>query len=138
MKRKTTQKKVIKEIFQRLDRPLGIEDILRRGREKVPTLNRATVYRNIKNFMEEGLLLKINHPTLGTLYERAGKAHHHHFHCRICDQVFELPGCALSEINTTPEGFLAESHEVFLLGVCSSCYARVSSSPTNPPAASLS
>jgi Fur family ferric uptake transcriptional regulator len=137
MKRKTIQKEAIKQVFQRLDRPLGIEDILRKGREKVPALNRATVYRNIKLFMAEGLLLKINHPTLGTLYEKAGKAHHHHFHCRICDQVFELPGCALGKINTTPEGFHAESHEVFLLGVCSSCYARVSSSPTHSPTASL-
>ncbi|HEX2967395.1 MAG TPA: transcriptional repressor [Syntrophorhabdaceae bacterium] len=124
MKRTTAQKNAIMEVFQQLDRPLGIEDILRKGREKVPSLNRVTVYRNIKSFLEGGLLLKINHPTLGNLYERAEKEHHHHFHCRICDQVFEVPCCALKEIDATPEGFFAESHEVFVSGVCSSCSTR--------------
>jgi Fur family transcriptional regulator, ferric uptake regulator len=139
MKRRTIQKETIKQIFQQLDQPLGIEDILRKGREKVPSLNRVTVYRNIKSFLEEGLLLRINHPTLGILYERSEKEHHHHFYCRICDQVFELPGCALKETNVTPKGFFAESHEVFVSGVCSSCSTRDFSSITNtvhesPPA----
>lgn len=139
MKRRTLQKETIKQIFQQLDQPLGIEQILRKGREKVPALNRATVYRNIRLYVEEGLLLKINHPALGTLYERAGRGHHHHFYCRICDQVFELPGCALKETNVTPKGFFAESHEVFVSGVCSSCSTRDFSSITNtvhenPPA----
>jgi Fur family transcriptional regulator, ferric uptake regulator len=121
MKRRTIQKEAIKQIFQQLDQPLGIEEILRKGREKVPALNRATVYRNIKLYMEEGLLLKINHPVLGTRYERAGKGHHHHFYCRICDQVFELTGCPLNKLNATPKGFFAENHEVYFSGVCSSC-----------------
>jgi Fur family ferric uptake transcriptional regulator len=121
MKRKTTQKEAIQQVFRQADRPLGIEEILRAGRERVPALNRATVYRNVKLFLEEGWLVRFNHPTRGTLYERAGKGHHHHFHCRICDRVFELPGCALNEKEAVPEGFLTESHEVFLSGVCSSC-----------------
>lgn len=121
MKRKTTQKEAIQQVFRQADRPLGIEEILRAGRERVPALNRATVYRNVKLFLEEGWLVRFNHPTRGTLYERAGKGHHHHFHCRICDRVFELPGCALNEKEAVPEGFLTESHEVFLSRVCSSC-----------------
>lgn len=121
MKRKTTQKETIQQVFSQVDRPLGIEEILRAGREKVPALNRATVYRNVKLFLEEGWLLRFNHPTRGTLYERAGKGHHHYFHCRVCDLVFEFPGCALNEAEAIPEGFFAESHEVFLSGICSSC-----------------
>jgi Fur family ferric uptake transcriptional regulator len=124
MKRRTTQKEAIRQVFQQLDQPLGIDQILKAGRERVPALNRATVYRNVKLFLEEGWLVRLNHPTLGTLYERTGKEHHHHFHCRICDRVFELPGCALDEEQATPSGFLTESHEVFLYGVCTSCFSR--------------
>ena len=131
MKRKTIQKETIKQVFQRSDQPLGIEDILCKGRERVPALNRTTVYRNIKLLMEEGLLLRINHPILGILYERAGKTHHHHFYCRICDKVFEVPGCTLNEINRIPKDFFAESHEVFFSGICSSCSAGYPSSITS-------
>ncbi len=125
MKRKTTQKEAMRDVFRQLDRPLGIEEILKAGRERVPALNLATVYRNVKLFLEEGWLVRFNHPTLGTLYERTGKDHHHHFYCRICERVFELPGCALNEKQATPEGFVTESHEIFLSGVCMSCSSHV-------------
>jgi Fur family ferric uptake transcriptional regulator len=132
MKRKTTQKEAIEEVFRQLDRPLGIEEILATARERVPGLNQATVYRNVKLSVEEGRLLRLNHPTLGTLYERTGKEHHHHFHCRACNRVIEIPGCALNEEQAVPAGFVAESHEVFLFGICSSCSGSAGQRQTLP------
>jgi hypothetical protein len=81
-------------------------------------------------------LKRISHPSFGTLYERAGKEHHHHFHCRECNRAFELPGCALKEDEAAPDGFVVEDHEVFLFGVCPSCVAvtrsHVNASHTYP------
>lgn len=121
MKRKTVQRDAIQEVFLRKNRPLRVEEILEFGRSAVESLNQATVYRNLKLLVESGWLRTIHHPEAGTLYERAEKEHHHHFHCRSCDRVFELPGCALNERKSTPPGFIAEGHEVFLFGLCSSC-----------------
>jgi Fur family transcriptional regulator, ferric uptake regulator len=121
MKRKTSQRAAIEEAFRIQDRVLGIEEILHNGRELVESLNLATVYRNLKLLVEKGWLKQINHPLLGTLYERTGKEHHHHFHCHACNRVFELPGCALNEEEAAPEGFVVEDHEVFLFGICPSC-----------------
>jgi Fur family ferric uptake transcriptional regulator len=121
MKRKTSQRAAIEQTFRNQDRALGIEEILRNGREVVESLNLATVYRNLKLLVEKGWLKQINHPLLGTLYERTGKAHHHHFHCHACNRVFELPGCALNEGDAAPKGFVVENHEVFLFGICPSC-----------------
>ena len=121
MKRKTTQRNAIQEVFQRLDRPLGIDEILRTGRQKVESLNQATVYRNLKLLVDKGWLKKISVPEMGTLYERAGKEHHHHFQCRSCDRLFEISGCAFNERRATPPGFVTEGHEVFLFGICSAC-----------------
>jgi Fur family transcriptional regulator, ferric uptake regulator len=121
MKRKTSQRAAIEETFRIQDRALGIEEILHNGRGIVETLNLATVYRNLKLMVEKGWLKQINHPLLGTLYERTGKEHHHHFHCHACNRVFELPGCALNEEEAAPEGFVVENHEVFLSGICPSC-----------------
>ncbi|MDX9786718.1 MAG: transcriptional repressor [Desulfobacterales bacterium] len=121
MKRITTQRTAIEQVFLQQDRPLGIEEILDKGRSIVSSLNQATVYRNLKLLVENGWLTQISHPGLGVLYERSGKAHHHHFHCHACNRVFELPGCALNEREAVPDGFVVEDHEVFLSGVCPSC-----------------
>ena len=48
MKRKTSQRAAIEQVFCQLDRPLGIEEILETGRMAVESLNQATVYRNVK------------------------------------------------------------------------------------------
>lgn len=121
MQRNTAQKKAMEQVFLQHERPLSVDDILMYGREFVPTLNQATVYRNLKNLVEQGWLKRISHPTLGVLYERTEKGHHHHFHCRECKRAFELPGCAMKEEKAVPDGFIVEEHEIFLFGVCSSC-----------------
>ena len=121
MRRKTNQKNAIEEVFRQQDRPLGIEEIVMSGRRIVESLNQATVYRNLKLLVERGWLRKINTPELGSLYERAGKGHHHHFQCRFCDHLFEIPGCTMKEEQPAPPGFVIEGHEVFLFGICSAC-----------------
>jgi Fur family ferric uptake transcriptional regulator len=123
MKRKTNQRNAIEQVFRQQDGPKGIEEILVAARQGVDSLNQSTVYRNLKLLVEKGWLCKISHPVLGTLYERTNKDHHHHFHCRSCNKVYELPGCALKEKEATPQGFMTETHEVFLFGVCAACRA---------------
>lgn len=123
MQRKTSQRTAIEQVFLDEDRPLSIGEILRLGRTRVESLNQATVYRNLKLLADSGWLRQINHPTMGPLYERTGKAHHHHFHCRDCNRVFELPGCSLNHEDAAPEGFIVEDHDIFLFGVCPSCAA---------------
>ncbi len=121
MKRKTNQRNAIQEVFQKIDRPLGVDEILEAGRQTVGSLNQATVYRNLKILVQSGWLKKIHTPELGSLYEKAGKEHHHHFQCRSCDRLFEISGCAFNERSLTPPGFVTESHEVYLFGLCPAC-----------------
>jgi len=121
MKRKTIQRDAIMTVLIQEDRPLTVEEILRIGRTRVKTLNPATVYRNLKLLVANESVRIIHHPGVGIRYERAGKGHHHHFHCHSCDRLFELPGCALNEKKFSPPGFVTEGHGVFLYGVCPSC-----------------
>ena len=121
MKRITAQRRAIESVLTQHERPLSVEEILTYGREAVPSLNLATVYRTLKNLIDKGWLVKVSHPSFGTLYERSGKDHHHHFFCRECSRAFELPGCALNVNDAAPDGFVVEDHEVFLLGKCPAC-----------------
>ncbi len=121
MRRKTSQRAAIERILLQESRPLSPLEVLEIGRRIVPSLNLATVYRNLKLLTETGRLVRLSHPILGTIYEPQGKDHHHHFHCRACRRVFDIPGCAYSESQPLPKGFVTESHEVFLFGICPHC-----------------
>ncbi len=122
MKRNTTQRTAIEKVFSQHERPLGVDEVLEYGQQSVYSLNKATVYRNLKMLVDCGWLIPVFHPSLGTLYERTGKGHHHHFHCRKCNRTFDLPDCALKVNEAAPEGFVVEEHEVFLLGLCPICH----------------
>lgn len=121
MERKTTQRYAIERVFREAAQPLTVDEILSGGQQDVPSLDRATVYRNLKLMVSKGQIRRVSHPSVGVLFEPTDRNHHHHFHCRICNHVFELPGCTLDEKRAVPEGFVAEQHDVFLFGVCSSC-----------------
>lgn len=121
MKRKTSQRTALEQVFLEEDNPLTIEQILESGRRSVESLNQATVYRTIKLLLEKGTIRQIYHPSLGALYERADKDHHHHFYCRVCRRVYDVPGCVLDKQQAAPAGYVVEDHEYFLTGVCSAC-----------------
>ena len=121
-KRSTPQKKAIEEVFNTISRPLNLEEVLAEGRKFVPSLNQATVYRNLNNLVKNGWLNKIHMSPAGTLFEKSDKGHHHHFHCRVCQKSFEILQCALDyEKQLAPDGFVVESHELFFYGVCADC-----------------
>jgi Fur family ferric uptake transcriptional regulator len=121
--RNTRQKSAIREVFLAAGRPLGPQEVLDEAAKGIAGLGIATVYRNIRALVDEGWLTPVDLPGEASRYEVAGKEHHHHFHCRTCDKVFELPGCSLSVKPNLPKGFVATSHELVLYGTCALCGA---------------
>ena len=119
--RTTQQRKIIEEICFSSTHPLSIDNIEARGKKRLHTLNRVTIYRNLNRMVDAGELTRFIHPEKCTLYEQANRPHHHHFYCKTCEATFELPGCGLSLKEQTPAGFIVEGHEVFLNGICAAC-----------------
>lgn len=126
MQRKTQQRSAIRQAFSEADRPLSPQEVLSAAQRRRPRLALGTVYRNIKALVERGWLRSVSLPGAPDRYEVAGKRHHHHFHCRACDGVFEVEACPGDLERITPDGFEVESHEIILYGVCSDCSAATS------------
>ena len=120
-RRNTRQRAAILEALTESDRPLGPAEILELARRSVPRLGVATVYRNVRQLVAAGRVRVVQLPGSLDRYEMAGKHHHHHFHCRSCDRVFELDDCTHDYAASTPRGFHLEHHEVTLIGLCSTC-----------------
>ena len=119
--RNTRQKQAIRSAFDKTDRPLSPEEILQSARGDVKGLSLATVYRNVSALLEEEWLQPVELPGIPTRYERAGKEHHHHFHCNVCSKVYEVPGCAMQVKPRLARGFRVTGHEFTLFGVCPDC-----------------
>ena len=90
MERDTRQRRAIRRVLETSGRPLSPKEVLAGAHRSVPGLGIATVYRNLKALVEEGLLVAVALPGEAARYEPAGKDHHHHFRCRRCDRLFEV------------------------------------------------
>jgi len=123
MQRETRQRRAIRRIFEETEHPLSPRELLEAARDHVSGIGIATVYRNLKSLQEDGWLVPVDLPGEPPRYEVAGKEHHHHFHCRICDRVFEVEGCPGNLKSVTPDGFQLERHEFVLYGLCEACAA---------------
>lgn len=122
MERDTRQRQAIWRCFEREHRPLSPSELWTIAQSQIPRLGMATVYRTLKSLVEEGRLVVVDVPSEPQRYELAGLGHHHHFHCRSCDRVFDVPGCGLHETPAQlPQGFKVEEHEVWLTGLCDQC-----------------
>jgi len=122
--RDTHQRKALRAAFERADRPLSPAEALDAARRDAPGLGIATVYRNLRNLVDEGWLDEVELPGAPNRYEIAGKHHHHHFRCRICDRVFEVDGCPPDLRDLIPAGFRLEDHDITLVGRCDTCARR--------------
>jgi Fur family transcriptional regulator, ferric uptake regulator len=119
--RDTRQRRAVREVFETADRPIGPQEVLARAEQKVPGLGIATVYRTIRALVEKGWLHPVQLTGESPRYERAGMHHHHHFHCRGCDGVYDVAGCPPDVTRLAPPGFVLEQHEIVLRGLCSAC-----------------
>lgn len=121
MKRRTQQRQAIRRALETADRPLGPQEIHAAAEALAPGLGIATVYRNIQALLDDGFVRSVELPGAPPRYEVSGKSHHHHFHCRECDGVFEVDDCPDGVRGMTPAGFELETHEIVLYGLCAGC-----------------
>ena len=121
MERDTAQRRAIRAVFDAQARPLSPQEVLTSAQAEVDGLGIATVYRTIKSLVEERWLAVVDLPGQPPRYELAGLAHHHHFSCRGCKRVYDLPGCGATVEAHVPPGFEIESHEMIVYGRCAQC-----------------
>ena len=121
MQRRTRQREAIRTALAEADRPLSPQEILAHAARRVPGLGIATVYRTVKALLRDGWLRTVELPGAPDRFEVADKGHHHHFHCRRCDRVYEVEDCPGSLKSFAPRGFKVEAHEIILYGLCAPC-----------------
>lgn len=101
----------------------SLADELRRRGERI---SRASVYNVLSSLTECGLVARAEAGPGCALYERADQARHHHFVCRCCDTVVDVPRAAgaLSPARLRLPGARVEEAQVVFRGLCPDCNRR--------------
>jgi len=121
--RRSPQREAIRRVIDRAAGPLTVQQIHSHAKRSIRNLGIATVYRNVNLLLDAGHIRTVTLSDGQARYESAELGHHHHFKCRVCRRVYDLPGCQLSKSVDTklPDGFVAEEHEVTFHGTCPDC-----------------
>jgi Fur family ferric uptake transcriptional regulator len=121
IERDTSQRRAIRQVFRETDRPLSTQEVLECARKYRSNIGIATVYRTLKILIDCRWLTTIRLPGEPPRYEMADKPHHHHFHCNRCGRVYEVPGSDKALAQMIPTGFILETHDLSLRGLCAAC-----------------
>lgn len=123
--RQTVQKSAIMDSLRRLGHP-SAEEIWHDVRQSCPDINRTTVYRNLRRYVDEGLATLVLAAGSPERYElRHGK--HDHLRCSRCGQICNLnleparlDSDELKKLSTE-SGWLIQEQELILSGLCTKC-----------------
>ncbi len=116
-------------IFETATAPPGHaspEAIYDRVRKRIPGISLATVYKNLRVFIDSGLLGQVSLHN-GSLRVESNPEPHHHLVCVRCRSITDLKEDELEPIRfrrKLPYGFRAQRVAVDILGICEACAAQ--------------
>lgn len=127
-RRKSTHRELVLSCINSADgKHLSAEQIFDEVRKTHPDIGVATVYRNLKQLEEAGMITKSPVGQGAALYELAGPdgGHsHHHLVCTGCGKVEDLEADLLDDIESFVEkkkGFEVSDHRLQIFGLCRAC-----------------
>lgn len=121
--RNTLQKDIILRVVNRLHNHPTADMIYEEVIRDFPRISKATVYRNLNQMAQQGLILRIQIPNSADRYDFNTKSHYH-LKCTGCGQVYDvdLPYMKqLNELNLSEQGFTIEDHNIIFEGKCPLC-----------------
>jgi Fur family ferric uptake transcriptional regulator len=122
--RKTRTSQLVVDLLQTYAKPLSLQELHSRVRERLPRTAYSTVYRVISRLEAEGKVTRVDWRERGSRYEWAELPHHHHIVCGICGRSVDIDDADLgfSEKRIrTATGFLVKHHSIELEGICPDC-----------------
>ena len=99
----------------------NVDTILARCKEHMPSINMATVYRNLNVLVSQNKLIRLTLST-GDRFDKTLYPHPH-FYCKCCGAVTDVDHNAVADMVTSIESgdFLIEKVDVMFTGVCAKC-----------------
>jgi Fur family transcriptional regulator, peroxide stress response regulator len=119
----THQREVIYRTVTELKDHPSPESIYERVRREIPSISLGTVYKNIKTFVDAGLVKEVS-PHHGTLRLEANLHAHHHLVCTKCKAIVDIEEAEVEPVHwkrRPPKGFRVDRYSVEFYGLCPNC-----------------
>jgi Fur family peroxide stress response transcriptional regulator len=122
----THQRQVVYEAVVAAHGHYSPEDIYATVRRRIPAISLATVYNNLRLFVERGLLREVS-PHASTLLVDGNLEPHHHLVCSRCKSVQDIEADFIDFKRLSPHiphGFDLTHPVVEVFGLCRRCRAK--------------
>ncbi len=111
---------VYENLLNRTDHPTA-EQILMDLNQESPKSSQATVYSSLQALQEVGLIREVLLEEGVCRYD-ANTARHHHFRCRHCREIEDIPWEHCEGLQfSLRKGLTVENYEVIMHGRCDRC-----------------
>jgi len=122
----THQRQVIYEAVVAMPGHHSPENVYDEVRRRTPSISLATIYKNLRLFVEHGLLREVS-PHASTLLVEGNLEPHHHLVCTRCKAVQDIEGDFINLKRLSrqaPRGFDLTRPLVDVFGLCRRCSAK--------------
>ena len=101
---------------------INIEELYRQMREEFPSVSLATIYKNINQMVENGLVQEVKLPTQKSVYEIVKEPHLH----MVCDRCHKIEDIVVGTDKIIEEAEKLSGYEILdsfitLRGICPEC-----------------
>ena len=125
MKYSKQRELVLKTLQQNMVHPTAdyVYELLKK---ELPSLSLATVYRNLNQLAENGMIRKIEGLD-GAIHFDHNLEKHYHFICTKCNKVYDVPydvAPDLADKVSAQTGLIIENYDISFKGICPECHKK--------------
>ena len=131
--RLTPQRRLIADILHDAEAHLTAEDIILHVQNKMPGVNKSTIYRTLDLLEQTGCVFR-SEAGDRFIYHHAEEGHHHHLVCRKCGQTLECVDNIFQPVEKSlagKYGFQVSFKHMVIEGLCETCREKGSKSAWN-------
>ncbi|WP_035512728.1 peroxide-responsive transcriptional repressor PerR [Halalkalibacillus halophilus] len=113
---------VLEYLLHSMSHPTA-DEIYKALEDKFPNMSVATVYNNLRVFLEIGLVRELTYGDSSSRFD-CNTAEHYHIICNSCGKIVDFHYPALDEVEQLAEqvtGFTVSNHRMEVYGTCESC-----------------
>lgn len=124
--KETPKRRAMLEVLAEQRGYLSPEEVWRALKIRFETIGLPTVYRNLEELANGGVISTVIHPNRHLYYYfcTSGEDHHHHFICTSCRKVEDIPECTAAAMEgeiVSKTGGRITGHIVQFNGLCRDC-----------------
>jgi len=119
------RREVLRAVLESTEHP-SAHAVLRRVRERMPTISFDTVYRTLSFLEEHGLISRV-HATGEKVRFDGNRSAHHHFVCTECGRITDFESAGIDEMTLPEEAKklgTVTSRQLQVYGICRDCQRK--------------